>query len=204
MPSSRSGSVNAQELMSHLESDPGYRARAAEADAKRRSMQEALREAERPLTDELRAAGIDVESAWGLYKFPESGEKVYPILVKHLQLNYPDRVLGGIARAFTKEVARQHWEELLAIYLHETRGEARDGLAATLSSCATKAHYGDLVSILENESLGETRIYFLRPANRIGNRISQRTGRAVIERFAGHPVLGVESARILRGRGRND
>ena len=190
--------------MKQLNKDPEYRARVAKADAERRAVQEALSRAERPLVDELRAAGIAVGSAWDLYKFPESGEVMYPILVKHLLLDYPERVLGGIARAFTKEVARRHWPELLEIYLSEVRGEAQDGLAATLSSCASRVHYDDLLSILKNENLGETRIYFLRPVNRIGNRISAGAGRKVIEGFASHPTLSIESKRILRGQGRND
>lgn len=190
--------------MKQLDNDPEYRSGVAKADAERRAVHEALSRAERPLVDELRAAGIAVSSAWDLYEFPQSGEVVYPILVKHLRRDYPERVLGGIARAFTKEVARRHWPELLEIYMSEVRGEAQDGLAATLSGCAVRVHYNDLLSILENEALGETRIYFLRPVSRIGNRISAGAGREVIERLASHPTLGVESKRILRGLGRND
>lgn len=204
MPSSRRGSITAEELEKQLNNDPEYRARVSKADLERRALQETLSRAERPLVDELRAAGIAVSSAWDLYKFPESAELAHPILVKHLRLDYPERVLEGIARAFTKEVARHHWQELLKIYRSEVRGEAQEGLAATLSGSAVKVHYEDLLEILEDESLGSTRIYFLRPVNRIGNRISAGAGREVIERLADHPVLGVESKRILRGLGRND
>jgi hypothetical protein len=190
--------------MNQLNNDPEYLARVAKAESERNAVHEALSRAERPLVDELQAAGVAVTSAWHLYEHPESGEIVYPILVRHLRLDYPGRVLSGIARAFTKDVARRHWAELLEIYLSEVRAEAQDGLAATLSRCAAKVHYDDLVSTLENEALGESRIYFLRPVNRIGNRISAGAGHKVIERFADHPVLGVESNRILRGQGRND
>jgi len=204
MPSARRGPVSAEELIEQLGNDPECRARAAKADTERRERQETLRRAERPVVDELRAAGIDVKSVWYLPELPECGEDAYPILLKHLKEDYPDRVRGGIARAFTKDVVRRHWQELLNMYLHEAPGEAQDGLAATLSGCAARAHYEDLLSILEDESLGDTRIYFLRPVNRIGNRISAGSGRAVIEGLADHPVLGTESKRILQGRGRND
>jgi hypothetical protein len=204
MQAPRRGSITAEELMKQLDNDPEYRARVAKAEAERRAVREALTQAERPLVDELRAAGIAIRSAWDLYKVPESGEVAYPILVKHLRLDYPERVLEGIARAFTKEVARRHWQELLTIYVSEVRGEAQDGLAATLSGCATRVHYDDLLEILSNEALGPTRIYFLRPVNRIGNRAITGAGREVIDRFADHPVLGVEAKRILRGQGRND
>jgi hypothetical protein len=205
MTSGRRGAITAEELMKQLNADPEYRARVAKADAERRAFQEALTRAERPVVADLRAAGLRVRSAWDLYQLPESGEIAYPILVKHLRLDYPGRVLNGIGRAIRKEVARSHWSELLALYLQElTDCEARDGLAATLSGCAVRAHYDDLLAILENEGLGESRIYFLRPVNRIGNRIAAGQGRAAIERFRDHPVLGVEADAILRGRGRND
>ncbi len=153
---------------------------------------------------DLRSAGIAVDSTWELYKHPESGEVAYPPLLKHLALDYPDNILDTIARAFSKDVARRHWHELLTLYLAETRAAAQDGLAATLSGCASRAHFEDLLAILDNDALGESRIYFLRPVNRIGNRMETGAGRKVIERFANDPQLGTEATAILRGRGRND
>jgi len=208
MPSRRRGAVTATELTQQLESlyrdDPEYRASVDRQEAERRARREELARAERPLVAELRAVGIPVDSAWDLYKHPELGETAYPILVKHLGLDYPDRILEGIARGFTKGVARKHWQDLLGLYLVEDRPAARDGLAATLSGCAVRTHYDDLVAILEDEALGETRIYFLRPVHRIGNRMAAGAGRKVIERLANDPQLRTESTRILQGHGRND
>ena len=208
MPSPRRGAISATDLKQGLEgryrSDPEYRASVDRQEAERRARRDELERAERPLVTDLRAAGIPVDSAWDLYKHPELGETAYPLLVKHLRLAYPDRILNGIARGFTKDVARKHWPELLSIYLTEDRPEACDGLAATLSGCAVRTHYPDLVAILENEALGETRIYFLRPVHRIGNRMCAGAGRTVIESFANDPQLGQEASRILLGRGRND
>lgn len=208
MPSSRRGAVSAADLKQELEdryrNDPEYRASVDRQEAERRARREELERAERPLVADLRAAGIPVDSVWDLYEHPGLGETAYPLLVKHLRLAYPDRILNGIARGFTKGVARRHWQELLHIYLTEDRPDARDGLAATLSGCAVRRQYSDLLAILENEALGETRIYFLRPVNRIGDRMDAGAGRKVIERFANDPQLGTEASRILQGRGRND
>jgi hypothetical protein len=99
--------------------------------------------------------------SWQLYEYPELGETAYPLLLKHLRLVYPGPILNGIARAFTKDVARGHWQELLNIYLIDGRPEVRDGLGATLSGCAVRTHYADLVAIVGNRALGESRI--LRP-----------------------------------------
>lgn len=208
MPSPRRGPVTAAELKQELEdryrNDPEYKASVDRQEAEHQARREELTRAEQPLVADLQAAGIPVDSAWELYKYPELGETAYPLLLKHLGLVYPDRILEGIARAFTKNVARRHWQELLDIYLTDGRPEVRDGLAATLSGCAVGAHYEDLVAILDDDALGETRIYFLRPVNRIGNRRGAGAGRTVIERFANDPQLGTEANRILQGRGRND
>ncbi len=208
MPSRRRGAVTAAELKQELEdryrNDPEYKATVDRQEAEHRARREELERAERPLVADLQAAGVPVDSAWELYEHPELGETAYPLLLKHLRRVYPDRILDGIARGFTKDVARRHWQELLDIYLTDDRPEVRDGLAATLSSCAARAHYADLVSIVENEALGESRIYFLRPLNRVGNRLDAGAGRNIIERFVNDPQLGTEARRILQGRGRND
>lgn len=207
MPPSRRGPVAAHELKKELDdryrNDPVYKASVDRQQAEHQARAEDLRRAERPLVAALRSAGIPVDSAWELYEYPELGETAYPLLLEHLRRDYPDLVLNGIARAFTKDVARRHWQDLLSIYLSDGRPEVRDGLAATLSGCAVRTHLDDLIGILENQALGESRIYFLRPVNRIGNRVSAGDGRKVIERFAKDPQLGTEANRILRGRARN-
>ena len=114
MPPSRRGPVTAAELMKELEdryrNDPVYRASVDGQEAEHRARREELCRAERPLVAALQAAGIPVNSAWELYEYPELGEKAYPLLLNHLRLDYPDRILEGIARAFTKDVARRHWQ----------------------------------------------------------------------------------------------
>jgi hypothetical protein len=64
-----------------------------------------------------------------------------------------------------------------------------------VSACATREHYEDLLAFLRNDSPGPCRVSFLRPINRIGNRIEAGQGRAVIESVAGDSVLGKEAAR---------
>jgi hypothetical protein len=57
---------------------------------------------------------------------------------------------------------------------------------------------------LADESLGETRINFLRPVSRIGNRMSSGKGRRVIEELAADPLFEKEAKAILAGRSRNE
>ena len=41
----------------------------------------------------------------------------------------------------------------------------RDRAACALATCATKQQYPDLLTFIQDDSLGESRIYFLRPIN---------------------------------------
>ena len=79
----------------------------------------------------------------------------------------------------------------------------RDRVACALATCASQQHYGDLLTFISDWDLGESRIYFLRPAYRIGNRMARGQGRAAIEAAALDPVLAKEAMAILKGRSRN-
>jgi hypothetical protein len=163
-----------------------------------------LQVAETPVLEALAAVGIQLDSVWSLHRFPESRSNAMPVLLDHLTRDYPDKVLLGIGIGLDHKSARAWWTELKRLYLETDREVVRDRLAAALSNCAAKDQYEDLLAFLSNERLGETRIYFLRPVNRIGNRITPGKGRAVIQSLAGDPILSKEATAILKGRGRNE
>jgi len=186
-----------------MREDPDYRARAEqfEAELQERVLKE--REASQPVLDDLRAIGIDVPSVWDLYKFPDARPKAIPVLLRHIARDYPDRVLEGIGQGLDDKASRAWWADLRTILRNTQHPVVRDRVACALASCAAREHYEDLLSFLREDALGVSRIYFLRPINRIGNRISAGEGLAVIESVADDPVLGKEAAAILKGRGRN-
>ena len=201
------GPRTAAEVMADLErrkrEDPSYRAELERAEREGVERDRQLRIAEQPVVDDLQAIGIDVDSVWDLYKIPESRPKAIPVLLKHLALDYPDRVLFGIGQGLYDTSARTHWSEIRDLMLSTDRDKARDRLAVALSNGARREHYGDLLDFMRDERLGECRIYFLRPINRIGNRMSAGQGRAVIESVADDPVLGREATAILQGKSRS-
>ena len=201
------GEVAAEIAAKHerrLREDPGYRAEFERAEAERVERIRFLRAAEQPVLADLRAIGLDLDTVWDLYKFPDTRSRAFPILFKHLALDYPDRVLEGIGAGLEDKSARAWWGDLRTMYLNTEKDVVRDLLAAALSGCATREHYEDLLAFVRNDELGQSRIYFLRPINRIGNRISAGQGRAVLEALGGDPVLGKESIAVLKGRSRND
>jgi hypothetical protein len=154
----------------------------------------------KPVVADLRSQGIEVESVWDLYKTPESYSVAIPILLAHLRRNYPERTLEDIGHALPFKPDVAWWDDFKALYLTTTSDAVRDRLAAAMSQCAVKKHYHDLLAFISDERLGMSRIYFLRPINRIGNRMQPGTGRAVIETVAKDQTLGEEATRILKGK----
>lgn len=198
------GPGTAGELIAELEQDPAYRQRQAALQAEDEQQRARLAEAEKPLLADLAAIGIRIDSAWNLYQDPDALPKAIPVLLDHLEREYPDKVLEGIANALNDTSARDSWRQIKNIYLSTPKPTVRDRLATVLAGIAVRAHYDDLLWFLHEESLGETRIYFLRPVHRIGNRTASGKGRRVIEGFANDPALATEAKRILAGRSRTD
>jgi hypothetical protein len=180
--------------------DPAYRAELERVEAERAERARLLMIAAQPVVADLRAIGLDVDTVWDLYKIPDSRPRAIPVLLRHLVLDYPDGVVMSIGSGLDDRSARAWWGELREMLLDADRDAVRDRLAAALSNCATREHYDDLLAFVQDDSLGECRIYFLRPINRIGNRIGTGQGRAVIETLSEDPVLGKEATAILRGR----
>lgn len=191
------------ELERRRAEDPGYRREQEAAEKERAESAVRRREAERPLLADLAELGIDVTSVWDLHKVPDAPAKAIPVLLDHLTRDYPDHVLMGIGVALEGRAARAWWPRLSALYVTTNSPVVRDRLAAVLSSVATRAHYEELIAFIGAESLGDTRLYFLRPVNRIGNRMSAGAGRVVVEAVAGDPVFAKEARAILAGRSRN-
>lgn len=186
-----------------LREDPEYRAAVEQAASQRAALANQRRIAARPVVDDLRAAGIDLESVSDLYKSPESYPIAIPILLEHLARAYPERVLLYIGSALPNKPPKEWWPTFKRLYLATQSPAVRDRLAASMSACAVREHYPELLEFVNNSDLGESRIYFLRPINRIGNRIAKGQGRAVIAELADDPELGKEATAILKGRGVN-
>jgi hypothetical protein len=110
-------------------------------------------------------------------------------------------VLRGIGAALDHRSARDWWQQRKAVYVDTTNEMVRDRAAAVLSNVAVRSHHDEVLSFLAEDSLGSTRTYFLRPVNRIGNRIAPGKGRAVVESLATDPTFAKEAAAILAGRG---
>jgi hypothetical protein len=197
----------ATEIMAEKErrkrEDPAYRARLERVEGERNANAEQRRIACQPVFDDLRAAGVEVDDLYRLYEQPESYPLAIPVLLDHLQRDYPERVLDDIGNALPFKPDPSWWEDFKRLYVATESDAVRDRLAAAMSGCARREHYDDLLALFHNQTLGSSRIYFLRPINRIGNRIDAGQGRAVIETVTDDPILGKEASAILKGRRRS-
>jgi Arc/MetJ family transcription regulator len=191
------------ELEQRKREDPAHRAQVERADAQIAAQAEERKKASEPVVDDLRAAGVRITSLWKLYEQPEAYPLAIPVLLEHLTRDYPERTLEDIGHALPFKPSAAWWADFKALYLSTDSNAVRDRLAAAMCNCATRKHYDDLLAFICNEDLGPSRLYFLRPINRIGNRMRAGAGRAVIESVVRDHILGTEATAILKGKSPN-
>jgi hypothetical protein len=188
------GWVSAEDLMKELESDPDYLARQAQDDARRARRDAELAVAEKPLLEELRTVGCNVESAWDLVNKDDPYPKVLPILLEHLSRPYPDRVREGIARALAVRDARFAWGTLKELYEAEPAGtDTKDGLAVALAAMSDDDNLAELVDLVDDAAHGESRVLLLRAFSRAGD----PRARPALEKWTADSQLAEEARRIL-------
>ena len=195
---SKRGPISATDLMSELEADPEYAAHQQRRDAELERMEEESRRAQAPLAEELRAAGVEVDSAWDLVNTSTPYPAALPILLEHLGRPYADRVREGMARALAVgRDAKFGWEKLVNFYRDEPAGtDAKDGLAVALAAVADEEVVDELISLAREAAHGESRILLVRGLKRA--RAPQAS--AALEEFSGDPVLGEQARLLLSGR----
>jgi hypothetical protein len=91
--------MTAAELHTLLDKDPEYQERVRKREAQWAVLRAKLNEEEKPLVDDLRKAGVIVDSVYDLVNSRQSFPAAIPILLKHLHINYDHRIKQGIVRA---------------------------------------------------------------------------------------------------------
>jgi len=164
------GPMTAADLLAQLESDPAWVAARAERERQLARREAELGESEAPLAQQLREAGIDVESAWDLVKTYEPYPDAIPILLAHLHRPYPDRVREGIARALAVPDAHSAWHEIVELYRltdPDEEPDTKDGLAVCLAAIAGRGNVEEVIVLIRDRSLGPSRVVFLRVLTRL-------------------------------------
>lgn len=155
------------------------------------------------LLADLARVGAHVSTVWDLHLHPDGIPAAVPVLLDHLERNYPAGVLQGITAALANRAARPWWPRMSDLYRGDKREVCQDGLAAAMAQIAVRTHYERMVVLLSDVSLGPSRLFFVRPVHRIGNRIRRGSGREAVEKLARDPELAREVQAVLRGRSRS-
>jgi hypothetical protein len=190
------GPINANELITKLQQDPAYQERRRRRDWELQQKEQEYARAEKPLVEELRAAGADVTSAWDLVnsKVPYS-DKLLPILAEHLQRPYPAAVRDGIARALAVPGARFAWNVLISLYREERENRVKQGLAVAIPNIADQALIPQVINLVRNPQNGESRVLLLFALKRW---YRDPRAFAALEEFASEPFLKKQAQIVLR------
>lgn len=194
------GPISAEELarlkQQMMSEDAGYRAEVEAAEADRAARVQDLREAERPIVDDLHVASVRVDSVWDLINTSEPYPDALPVLLAHLERGgYPSRVMESLGRALAVKPSVAWWDRLKAVYANARNSGEADGTAVALAACATRDQLDDLIAFLDLQERGESRIYFLRPIERLGGSAE----RQLLESLRKDPTFGREARALLRG-----
>lgn len=116
------------------------------------------------LTDELADIGIDIVTIWDLVNTKRKYPEAIPILIKHLQIDYSDRVKEGIVRALTVPEAKGQVVPFLAAEYLKLPNEKRDfkwaiGNAVNVTITGKEAHH--IFPIVLNKENGPSREMFV-------------------------------------------
>jgi hypothetical protein len=104
--------MTAAELHTKLDKDPEYQERTRKHEAERAALKAILDKEEEPLVNELRKAGVIVNSVYDLVNSRESHPAAIPVLLKHLHIKYDHRIKHGIIRALIDPASVTGFKEI--------------------------------------------------------------------------------------------
>lgn len=186
--------ITASELMTKLNANPEYVTKRAQEEEERQKRAAEWRRVETPLREELRAAGIVVESVWDLVNTDVPYSSALPILLGHLQRPYPAAIREGISRALAVPEASFAWDMLTQLYCNEQEVRAKDGLAVAISAIANDEVISDLIALVRDTQQGPSRLLLLRALERS----SDPKAYVTLVELATDPDLSKEVQVILR------
>lgn len=174
-----------------------YVARKKEQDEVFRRKEQEYARAEEPLVQELRTAGLAVDSVWDFVNGKvEAGvhAQVLPILLKHIERPYPDAIRDGMARAMAVPEAKFAWPMLVKLYGQEQGRRTKDGLAVAISNVADDETLDEVIALVRDTRYGESRVLLLSALER--SHLPQ--ARKALLELSGDPMLQKEIQIILR------
>jgi hypothetical protein len=197
--------MTAEELMAQLAADPEFVAREAAEEEERLEVEAQLTRAEAPLLRDLKAAGAQLESVWDLVNTCDKYPKFVPILLAHLERDYPDKIREGIARALAVPGARIGWKQLVRLFAAELSldegnnpSQVKWALHLAIAAAADESVVDELIALAANRRHGHDRSFFVDALFRIND----PRARAAIEELEDDPDLAEAFKRIANKKRR--
>jgi hypothetical protein len=164
-----------------IEADPEWASKHEVRESRWRQIEEQLRREQKPLLQELAAAGREVKSVWDLVYTLEPYPEAVPMLLRHLPQSYHLRIREGIARALTVPEARGRaaWDilrEIKASHGNEEK-EFRWTLINALTVVADGSMLSEIQSLTDDERFKENQVFLHRILKRISPKRPARAPR---------------------------
>jgi hypothetical protein len=190
------GDYSAQDLLR----DPEYLARVEASNRRVESEDEALLKEQRPVIDDLRKIGFDIDELDDLTSF-DSYSDAFPVLLRYLKSGVSDGLRANIAMVLGVAEAEPYWRDILESYratsLHDF--EPKEALAAALAAAGGERHVDEIIDLLAEEEVhGESLGFLLEPLAK--SRTSR--GREILESLRSHPQFGEEAEILLKNKKR--
>ncbi|MBS1710003.1 MAG: hypothetical protein JSS65_14925 [Armatimonadetes bacterium] len=116
------------------------------------------------LAKDIIASGVPIRKFSDLYHDKQARIKSLPVIAKHVRLDYPDQVKGGMAATMNIREADKFVPELIEEFkLCAKKNEllALPGLAEAISSAASSKHLPALAELSLDSTLGDERVRFI-------------------------------------------
>jgi len=172
------------------------------ANPKLRQFAAEMHEAEQPLLEDIRSSGKDLHSVWDLVGTQEPYHTLVPILLKHLQRPYPDRIKEGIARALAIPEAIVGWKVLVDAFRADPDREgmgAKAGVALALAAAANDSVMPEIVQLLREREHGQNRAFLLNALRRSNDPQAIK----VLMELGSDEQLARDAQKVLRQRAKS-
>lgn len=141
----------------------------------------ALKENEKPLTEDLVKVGLKVTSCWDLVNKESSYPEAIPILIEHLSNPYHHKIKEGIIRALTVKEAKGKAGKKLLEEFNKTPKDSLDipwliGNAMTV--VISREDIDGVIQIVKNKENGNSREHFVEA---LGNIKSEKSEKVLVD-----------------------
>lgn len=161
-----------------------------------------LNEAEKPLVAALRGTGLKIDCVWDLVGTREPYPAAVPILLEHMDRDYPPEIREGIARALAVPEAIIGWPKIKTAFLNDPNptkemSSSKWAWALALGNSADDSVISEVIELARDASIGHDR------SPLVGALLRSKDPRAkqVLDELERDPLIGKE-VKMARKKGR--